>query len=86
MFRRRGKTVAEIQAELDKDYIDSDDDDLPPVEIDQLEEEEEEEDDREETEEIVYHDVEVCTLLFYRVRYLRWQIPVPMYRRLNSKL
>jgi hypothetical protein len=67
MFRRRGKTEAQILAELD--FIDEDDDDLPPIQADQLEEEEDEEDDREEIEEIVRHEVlvqiEVCTLLFH---------------------
>jgi hypothetical protein len=63
MFKRgRGKTEAEILAELEDD----DDDDLPPVEADQLEEEEEEEDDTEQIEEIVYHDtlVEIQVTLF----------------------
>jgi hypothetical protein len=66
MSRRRGKTEAEILAALE--FIDEDDDDLPPLEADQLEEEDEEDDDREETEEVVYHDVlvqiEVCFFFF----------------------
>jgi len=58
--RRRGKTEEEIQAELarlDLEFIDSDDDDLPPVEIDQAEESEDDEDDREETEETILQEV-----------------------------
>ena len=58
MFRNRGKTEEEIRTELERlEFIDDDDDGLPPVDIDQ--EEEDDEDDREETETTIYHDVQV---------------------------
>ena len=67
MYRRRGKTEEEIEAELerlDTEFIDSDDDDLPPVEIDQAEESEDDQDDRVETEETTFRDVLVIVEVF----------------------
>jgi len=59
MYRRRGKTEEEIEAELARlDLeLDIDDDSLPEVDIDQQEESDDAEDPREEIESTLYRDV-----------------------------
>ena len=70
MYRRRGKTEAEIESELASLDLELDlnDDGLPDVEIDQLEESEEEDDDQEEFETTTYKEVsvivQVCSSTF----------------------